>query len=193
MQLLFTPRSHFARKVRILAAALDLPVELVNVERVEQRDTQVFAGNPLMKVPALVDGDACIIDSDHIASYLVRAHDPADRFDVLTTDPDQLNLRAVLNGAMVSEVELLLARRAGMNIRQGDRFAKHFDVLDQSLAWLEDRAALVPEAPSYTGFHLVSLIEHLALFDLVDLGREKLQAHVARLGALPYVAPSRPV
>src|SRR5690606_23363069 len=108
MQLLYTPRSHFSRKVRILLHAYGLAHKLVDAGRVEARDPSAFGPNPLMKVPTLIDGDAVVMDSDQIAAYLVR-HDPRDRYRVLTTELDALNARAVLNGTMAAEVELLLA------------------------------------------------------------------------------------
>ncbi len=38
---------------------------------------------PALRVPALVDGDTTVIESDHIARYLVRRHDPVSVVDIM--------------------------------------------------------------------------------------------------------------
>lgn len=193
MKLYYTPRSHFSRKVRILLHAWNVDVELVDVGNVGDSTRELFGPNPLMKVPALVDGDVTVLDSDHIAAYLTRRFDPGDAFGILTTDDELLNIRAVLNGAMASEVEIILARRSGMDTSAHRRFDKITDSICSALDWLEERAAILPQQPSYAGFHLVCLLDHLALMNnIVELCHPKLKTHVDRLSALPYVAATRP-
>lgn len=135
MKLYYTPRSHFSRKVRILVAAWDLGVELVDVGNVADTSDIAFGHNPLMKVPALVDEGRLVIDSDHIAQHLVRAHDPDDRFAVLSEDTATLNARAVLNGIMAAEVELILAERTGIAIGRYARFDKMRASILAGLDW----------------------------------------------------------
>lgn len=192
MRLLYTPRSHFSRKVRILLHAYGLAHELVDAGRVEAGDPAAFGPNPLMKVPTLVDGDAVVMDSDQIAAYLARRYDPDDRYGVLTTGLDALNARAVMNGIMAAEVELLLARRAGVDTRAFARYDKLRASMAAGLAWLEARSAVFPQAPSYLGFHLVALWDHIVLYDLMPLEYPALRACVARLEEAPGVAETRP-
>lgn len=192
MQLLYTPRSHYSRKVRILLHALGLPHELVDAGRVEACDPAAFGPNPLMKVPTLVDGETVVMDSDQIAAYLVRRHDPRDRYGVLDTRLDVLNARAVLNGVMAAEVELLLAGRTGVDTRAYPRYDKLRDAIGAGLAWLEARSTVFPATPSYLGFHLVAAWDHLALYDVLPLDYPALGACVARLAEVPGVAGTRP-
>ncbi len=192
MQLHCTPRSHFARKVRLLAAALELPLDLVDAGNVGSGDPAAFGPHPLMKVPTLVDGEVVLFESDHIAAHLVRRFDPDDRYAVLTTNPDLLNARAVLNGVMSNEVELILAARSGIDVNGPARYWKLRDGIDAGLSWLEARADLVPAEPSYLGFHLVAAWEHLVLFDVVALGFPRLAEKARVLGDIPFVAASRP-
>jgi glutathione S-transferase len=192
MKLHYTPRSHFSRKVRILLDAWQVPVELIDAGNVGDMAPEAFGPNPLMKVPALIDGDRSILDSDHIARYLVRRHDPLDTFAVLTEEVPLLNARAVMNGVMAAEVEVLLARRAGLDTTGLRRFDKILDSIRRGLDWLETHAAVVPQAPSYAGFHLTCLWDHLTLYGLVPLAHPRLQAHATRLSQLPYVAASAP-
>jgi glutathione S-transferase len=99
-------------------------VELVPVENAGANDRAVFGPNPLMKVPTLLDGGRAVFDSDHIAAHLVRTHADDDRFGVLTQDVDDLNMRAVMNGVMAAEVELILAARGGLDTTLPGRFAR---------------------------------------------------------------------
>lgn len=192
MQLYYTPRSHFSRKVRILLAALGLDATLIDAGNVGDADTAAFGPNPLMKVPTLVDGHRTLFDSDHIAQYLVVRHDPGDRFGVLTRDPDALNARAVMNGVMATEVELILAERSGIDTRGLPRFDKMRQSIDAGLAWLEQHADAFPAQPCYLAFHLVAMWDHLALYGLRPLGYPRLSGLVARTSAHACVAASKP-
>lgn len=192
LRLVMTPRSHFSRKVRLLADGLGIALELVDAGNVADADPARFGANPLMKVPTLIDSDRLVFDSDHIAASLVRTRDPVDRFDVLTTDADTLNARAVMNGMMAAEVELVLAARTGLDTTHA-RFDKMRASIDAGLDWLDANVDVFPEAPSYLGLHLVALWDHLALYGLAELDRPRLTRRVDALTALPWVSASRPV
>lgn len=187
-----TPRSHFSRKVRILLAALNLEVDLIDIGNVAKIAQDGFGANPLMKVPTLVDGQHLVFDSDHIAQYIVRQYDPKDRFDVFTSDLQRLNARAVMNGIMAAEVELILAARSGIDIQAKDnlRYDKIRAAIVSGLTWLEDHAHCFPAQPCYLGFHLVAMGDHLAWYKLVPLAYPKLQAHINALSSLAYIKAS---
>lgn len=44
--------------------------------------SQFESPNPLMKVPTLVDNGTNVIESDHIARYVVAKYGPQDEFEV---------------------------------------------------------------------------------------------------------------
>ena len=192
MELFYTPRSHFSRKVRLLLDGWGVSIALRDVGNVADAEPGPFGPNPLMKVPTLVDGSTVVFDSDHIAAYLTRKVDPADRYGVLTDDPGLLNLRAVANGIMAAEVELLLARRTGIATDGLVRFEKIRSSILAGMEWLERHASLYPVGPSYAGFHLVAVWDHLALYGVVDLEHERLRELVARLSESELVARSAP-
>lgn len=192
MELHYTPRSHFSRKVRLLLAALELNVELVDVGNVADDNPKLFASNPLMKVPVLVHQNNTIFDSDHIAIYLSRHLVPNDPFHVLTSDAQLLNARAVMNGIMNAEVSLILAKRTGIQVENLQRFKKLKASIIGGLQWLESQRALFSKQPSYTCFHLVSMWDHLALYDMVPLPYPQLKALVEQLSEQDYVAASKP-
>ncbi len=189
--LVYTPRSHFARKVRLLADALGIPLALVDAGNVADADPAAYGPNPLMKVPTLLDGERVVFESDHIAACLVRAHDPGDRFGVLATDVATLNARAVMNGVMAQEVELLLAERSGLSTDH-PRFDKMRASLLLGLAWLEDHAGVFPRQPSYLGFHLLALWDHLVIYGMVPLDYPRLRAHIEAWRDWAFAAASRP-
>ena len=115
LQLHGTPLSHFTRKVRILLAELGVAYDFVRAPSVLATTPAAYGDNPLMRVPTLVHDDVALIDSDHIARYLVAQFDPRDRFRVDTRDAAELNRLAVVNGIMANEVVLILAKRGGLN------------------------------------------------------------------------------
>jgi glutathione S-transferase len=193
MKLFYTPRSHFTRKVRILSKALQIDIELIDAGNAADSDPALFGPNPLMKVPTLVDGEQIVFESDHIAGYLVRRHDPADRFGVLTADADTLNARAVMNGVMAAEAELILAARTGIDTAAHRRFDKMRESVRNGLSWLDAHHGLFPSEPSYLTFHAVSMWDHLAYYGLFELHYPQLRAQVMRWADTPFIAESKPV
>jgi glutathione S-transferase len=193
MQLYATPLSHFSRKVRLLLDHYELEYECIDVGNVAQSDVGAFHGNPLMRVPVLRAGDLWLIDSDHIAAWLVRTYDPDDEYDVLTHDPEKLNARAVLNGIMTDEVKIILAERTGLTTAPHAFFRKARTSIEQGLAWLENRAAMFnAERPGYLEFHLISLWDHLRYYGLFELEHPALDAICSELGRRPRIAQSAP-
>lgn len=167
MQLVATPTSHFARKVRLLLDHYDLEYTLVDAGNVAEFSEDKFSGNPLMLVPVLVDEDLTLFDSDNIAAYLVRKHDPHDRYGVLTTDVAALNARAVLNGMMLAEARLVLGERTGLKTNNQPFFDKSRAVFAKGFEWLNANLDLFnADKPGYLDFHLISSFDHMECFDL---------------------------
>lgn len=194
MQLHGTPLSHFTRKIRILAAELAIPVEFVPTPSVMATVPAAYADNPLMRIPTLVDGDTTVIDSDHIARYLVGNHDPADRLGVRSERVDDLNRLAVTSGVMANEVVLILAKRGGLEDIEGVvYFQKLMAAIDGGLAWLDQHVE--PDGPGfdYRDIALVCMWQHLAHYGLRALTPyARIAARVARFADRPSVAPSTP-
>lgn len=178
-----TPLSHYARKVRILLDLYKIDYEFCNIGEVSSASLDMFADNPLMKVPTYVDGKSWVIDSDHIAQYIVKKHDPTDRLRVFTEDISILNARAVLNGIMQEEVKLILAHRSGVPTEQYVFFDKSRKAIEQGLQWLESRAQIFNQAnPTYLDFHLVCMWEHLACYKFSALNYKNLRQISEALG-----------
>ena len=144
-----TPLSHFTRKLRILLAEFGVEFDLVPAPNgVLATDAAGFGDNPLMRVPTLVHDGETLIESDHIARYLVRTYDPDDRFGVRSERTADLNRLAMANGVMANEVVLILAKRGGLaDLERVVYFQKLALGIDNGLAWLD--AHTDPDAPGF--------------------------------------------
>jgi glutathione S-transferase len=70
MKLLFTKRSPYARKVRVVALEKNIPLELVD-EDLQKKSKRLLDANPLGKVPTLIlDNGETVFDSPVICRYL---------------------------------------------------------------------------------------------------------------------------
>jgi glutathione S-transferase len=195
MKLYATPLSHYSRKVRLVLDHCQIPYESIDVGNVAEGTKEKLGGNPLARIPVLVDGKTWMIESDHIAAYLTEKFDPADSLAVLTKDIFDLNARAVLNGIMAEEVKVILAKRTGVPIEQYPFFEKAFEAIRQGLEWVEENAEKFQSSgPKYRDLHLVCLWEHIEYYDLIPLtAYPKAHRIVREIARLPWVQKSAPL
>ena len=194
LQLHGTPLSHFTRKVRVLLAELGVAYDFVRLPGVLVTGTAAFAGNPLMRVPALVHGGVQVFESDHIARYIVGHFDAADRFGVRSEHVDAMNRLAAINGIMANEVTLILAKRAGGVDMTAAYFGKLRAAMESALTWLDERTDVEHGDFDYRDIALVCMWQHLAHYELIDgIGRYRaLATRVARFAARPSIAGTTP-
>ncbi|HEY8087144.1 MAG TPA: glutathione S-transferase family protein [Polyangiaceae bacterium] len=194
-QLHGTPLSHFTRKVRILLAELGVGFDFVRAPGILGTDGGVYADNPLLRIPVLVDGGVTVIESDHIARYLVGKHDPADRFGVRSERVEDLNRLAVVNGIMDNEVVLILAKRGGLvDLESVAYFRKLATAIDGALAWLDGHVERDGEAFDYGDIATVCMWQHVRHYGMVRGldGYGRIAARVARFAGRPSVAGTTP-
>jgi glutathione S-transferase len=190
-----TPLSHFTRKARILLAELAVDHDFVRVGGVLGGAPADYADNPLMRVPTLVHEGRTLIDSDHIARYLVSRFDPADRLRVRGEDVDGLNRLAVANGIMANEVVLILAKRGGLVDLDGVAyFRKLRAAMESGLGWLDARVDPDADGFDYGDVAAICMWQHVRHYALVpDLERyPRLAARVDRFATRPSVASTTP-
>jgi glutathione S-transferase len=195
LKLYGTPRSHFTRKIRILLLELGLDFELVEVAGLLGGAATTYGDNPLMRVPALVDGDQLVIDSDHIARYIVERYDPDDRFRVRSESVADGNRLAVINGIMANEVVLILTKRGGLDDLSGSSyFSKLVTAIEHALAWIDRETDPDPNQFDYRDIALVCMWQHVRYYQLVgDLEQhQRIAARVASFAARPSVASTAP-
>ena len=130
MKLLYTPRSPYARKVRVAAIEKGIELELVSEDLINKSPGLVKA-NPLGKIPTLVlDDGSGIFDSPVICEYLdslkakpaLLPRDPDKRFAVLT-------LAAAADGLMDATVAAFMEKR-----RHPDDFNAAFVAVQEETA-----------------------------------------------------------
>jgi glutathione S-transferase len=109
MQLLYTKRSPYARKVQVMALEKNIPLELIEEDLIK-KSPNLLAANPLGKVPALILGDGqSLFDSPVICEYIDTLNDspvliPAtQRFSIL-------RWQAVADGLMDGMVAMYLEK-----------------------------------------------------------------------------------
>lgn len=192
-----TPLSHFARKVRVVLAELDVDFELRFVPDLLSKEPADFGGNPILRIPTLVHGERWVIESDQIVRYIVETWDPGDRLGCLGLAPEQRNVLSILNACMGAEVELILSARSGIpDVQSIPYFQRYAAVLEHCLRWLEEqgRDCWTSAEFSYLDVTLIACWEHLTHYDLVpDMKRFAwLADRVARHAERATVAPSSP-
>jgi glutathione S-transferase len=194
VQLYGTPASHFTRKLRILLAELDVPFEFVRTPSVLAPTADAYGNNPLMRVPTLVDGDLTLIESDHIARYVVDKHDPNDRFGVLSVEPRTLNRIAITNGIMANEVVLILAKRGGLEAIDGVAyFRKLRSTIDDGLAWLDGNVDVEEPGLDYADMVMISMWQHALHYGFASADRHgRIAARVAQFSERRSVASTTP-
>jgi glutathione S-transferase len=155
-----TPRSPFARKIRILLHEKGLPYELVPVD-LASRSAEFVALSPLGKVPLLVDEDGTtVFDSTVIAEYLEDRY-PTPSVLGAGTKTRMLHRELDELADTVSEqsVTLFFAQEHG-----APALDKASRVLDKALEEIERRitAGEVPEAFGLGQAAVLSALGYLA-------------------------------
>jgi glutathione S-transferase len=91
MRLLYTKRSPYARKVRLIALEKNIPLDLID-EDLQKKSQRLLDANPLGKVPTLIlDNGTTVFDSSVICQYLdslkdvpvMVPHEAGERVEVL--------------------------------------------------------------------------------------------------------------
>jgi glutathione S-transferase len=194
-QLYGTPLSHFTRKIRILLAELGVGFDFVRAPSILATSIAPYGDNPLLRVPALVDDGVTVVESDHIARYVVGKYDAADRFGVRSERVGDLNRLAVLNGIMDNEVVLILAKRGGLaDLGSVAYFRKLSTAIDGGLAWLDGHTDPDDPAFDYRDIVTICMWQHVVHYEMVRgldaYGR--IAARVARFAERPSVAGTTP-
>jgi len=172
--------SHFTRTARMFALELGVPHGFQPVFDLTALDRAVYADNPALKVPILVDDHGPLFGTENICRELVRRSDTA-RMVVLRGD---VRDRAVANAeeltlhVMSSEVTLIMAKIVGESPPP-----KVVRSIENSLGYLDEHVeAVLAALPagrrlSFVEVTLFCLVTHLPFRQVMDV------APWARLGA----------
>lgn len=171
LTLLGTTTSPYVRKVRIVARAIDLPLELLDT-RTPEGAARLAEVAPLGKVPVLLGGDPGVLpDSSLILAWLWANHEAALRDAGLRLDPADLGDRArqvVVEGALDAAINRFYLVKDG--VADDGYVAKQRDRVHTALDWIATRVAF--ERP--VGLAALSLgvtLDWMAFRSVVELER----------------------
>lgn len=170
MKLLYTKRSPYARKVRILALEKNIPLELVD-EDLTKKSKFLLDTNALGKIPALIlDNGETVMDSPVICQYLDHLNDkPAliprtdhERFHVLRWEAIGDGLTDVALAAYMEKVRHPNDFNAAFVTAQEETIGRTLSFIDKHVGELKG-LSLAPIAVAcglgYTQFRLPHLID----------------------------------
>lgn len=166
--------SHFTRTARMFALELGVPFTFQPVFDLTSLDRAVYADNPALKVPILVDEDGPLFGTENICRELVRRSAKATtvvlRGDV--RDRVVVNAEELALHVMSSEVALIMAKIAGEAPPP-----KVVRSIENSLGFLDDHveavlAALPAERTlSFVEVTLFCVVTHLPWREVMDVAR----------------------
>jgi glutathione S-transferase len=173
--------SHFSRTVRIFALELGVPHEFRPVLDLTASDPALYAGNPALKVPILLDEQGPLYGTENICRELARRSGRAGI--VLRGDTNHrlvANAEELVLHAMGAEVNIITAAMGGPDQVAPPKVRLS---LENALAFLEASvdevlAALPSErALSFLETSLFCLITHLPFRKVMEVtGYPRLQA-----------------
>jgi glutathione S-transferase len=184
--------SHYTRIVSIFAAELGVECAFEPVFDIGSLDAQVFAENPLLRVPSLRTPDGVWFGSLNACRELARRANgtvPLIWPEAHTT-PLTANAQEITTDAMVTGVVIVTGRMSGL-ADDAPSLAKPFARLRGAVSWLEANldAALAPLPERRLSFLEVSafcMLTHLGFRELSSIeDRPRLLAFCQRFGARP--------
>jgi len=135
IQVLGSRTSPFVRRVRIVAAELGAPFELVDSTS-ESGQERLRAWSPLQKIPVARFGDEVVLDSHSIIDRLIAeyGYGPLRAADDLWPET---RVAHVIDGALDAAINVFYLRRDGVGA-EVPYLAKQEARVDRALAWLAE-------------------------------------------------------
>lgn len=139
MKLYGTPTSPFVRRVRVVAAEVGAPVELVDV-RTPEAQAELRRLTPIWKVPVAEIVGEVIFDSHVIIDHLLARYGyGALRPLASNASWRERNIITVIDGATDAAINTLYLARDGIQAEQTAYLTKQRDRVQSALAWLESQ------------------------------------------------------
>lgn len=149
VQLLGTVTSPYVRRVRAVAHALSLPVELIDTFT-DAGQTKLRATHPLWKVPAAIVDGQVVYDSRVIVDLLVRRAGAEALAPIEPTDVETANVLTVIDGALDALINVFYLTKDGVAAPDGSYVAKQKARAAVAMAWLDARVDDVWVTPHRT-------------------------------------------
>lgn len=182
--------SHFTRTARIFALELAVPHDFRPVPDMSALDPAVYAGNPALKVPILVDERGSLFGTENICRALTERSGQRQRVVLRGDLSDRVvaNAEELILHAMSAEVVLIMSGHASEDKGSGAP-SKVRPSLENALGYLEQNvervvAALPPDRLlSFCETSLFCLVTHLPFRKVMEVsGYPRLQAFCATFG-----------
>lgn len=170
IQIIGRSSSHFTRVAQIFALELGVEYELAPVFEITTTDSEVFAGNPALKIPTLRRGGSLLFGSENICRALAELSPGSKRIvwpEQLTSDLSR-NAQELVWHAMTAQVQLTIGTLVAKLPADNIFFVKIRAGFEGALRWLEanlDLAlAAMPAGRDLSLFEtaLFCLVEHLS-------------------------------
>jgi glutathione S-transferase len=181
--------SHFTRTARIFALELGVPHTFRPVLDMTMTDPAVYAGNPALKVPVLVDVQGPLFGTENICRELARRSGRGGRVVLRGEVAERVvaNAEELVLHAMGTDVSLVMARLGGQvpppKLRRS---------LENALAFLDAHLDRVLSAMpgdrqlSFCEVALFCLVTHLPFRKVMEVGAyQNLQAFCQAFAARP--------
>ncbi len=144
--------SPYVRRVRVLLAEKGLPFTR-DSDSWNNPNAAVLRLNPMLRVPALVDGEQALLDSKVIAAYLYDRFPqppPPPPAGLLPLQPtlwhpeqrwDDENTLLTIDSAVDSAVNLFLLELDGIPAEKSPYLARQYERVKTCLTWVENKLA----------------------------------------------------
>lgn len=164
--------SHYTRVTRMFAMELGVAYAFRPVLDIMALDPAVFADNPALKVPILVDEHGSLFGTENICREIARRSGRSTAVVLRGDVPDRLvaNAEELVLHAMSSGVSIIMAKMGG-----GAVPPKLARSLENTLRWLDENVeALATALPrdralSFVEVALFSCFTHLTFRDVADV------------------------
>jgi glutathione S-transferase len=204
-QLLYSPNSPYARKVRIVLAEKGIPYEAKIVDT-NQPPEHFATLNPNLRVPVFVDGERTLFESNVILDYLLRSFPaksiggslPALAASLTRADRhwDDMAVLVTIETLLDTGINLFQFLRTGMKVEQAPYLQKEMSWTQSCLDWLEARMSPEGYAPGQFSIQDLNLVCALTWAEFRKpfqwWGRKNLERIVANYAERPSVKETRP-
>jgi glutathione S-transferase len=204
-QLLFSPNSPYARKVRIVLAekALEFQPQIVDTAKLPEGFPRT---NPNLRIPVLVDGERTVFESNLILDYLLRTYPAtppgasAPPLAATMTRPerhwDDSLITITIETMLDTGLNLFQLTRDGVQVEPVPYLRKELSRTQACLDWLEARATPEGFVPGQFSIQDLNLVCALQWADFRKpfpwRGRAKLERIVAKYAERPSVKATLP-
>lgn len=188
MKLYGTTTSPFVRRVRVVAAEVGTPLELVDTAP-EAGQAALREVSPIRKVPVAVVDGKLLYDSHVIIDWLITARGwgtmtpPRDRWH-------EHNLINAIDGALDSVIQLFYLRRDGVAVDGSVYAQRQLDRADAIFTWLGTQRT--PDGSSFTGGFGLAELALISALDWMDFRKSYATARASAVESVRAAWHDRP-